>query len=224
MPAALFDTSVGNDPASGTVLNSDAMTTIHTYANIGAFCWEGADTNFTATDTAGNTYSKLTKVAASNGDQWLQIFYATNLIAQNNNVVTITTDDSVPVRIVQIRQYSKISLSSAFVAEDSADVGGGDTIECGPLTLPGDQAGGVFVFFAKAYALGNFILGTDMGNLLEEFIAGSEDRIITTPGAYTQQFQFSANTNLFGAAALFTELDTRPLYHKSSTIKVRRAA
>lgn len=199
------DDTFASDTSSGDSLALAAMTTAQGKALVGYLGWEGSDANLTVSDDAGNQFYLLSKRAASNGDQWVQGFFAQNIKAQANNVITIQTSASVPFRAGIVIQYGSTAQVDAFNSDATDDDPGGTLITVGPLVLSAPQIGAAFAVFGKCYDPGFWTAGANMGNLIDLGIWGAEDRLISATGSYSADFEFSSLSNIVGVGVMIRE-------------------
>lgn len=191
----------GSTTSSGTVLTTGIHVATAGNNYVLACSWEAADTTWTITDVAGNTFTPRTKRASSNGDQWLQMFDCANILGSAVNVITATSSGSVSYRSVMCIQYSGSSF--VFEDEDWADVSS-TSVTTPSLTASG---AGVMAAFAKAYNAGSWTIGTGMSNLASSGTgySASEDMPIASGGSYAADIDRSSSTQLTLAAAFYAD-------------------
>ena len=167
---------------------------------------EGLTTTITVTDTAGNTYTPLTKVGHSDGDNWAQIFYAENITGHAANVIRMTVSSSRAYKAFSGGEYSGLATSSSFVAESNGEATGATNVATGNMVATGS---GVIFAVAKSYNDSSWTLGTSMSNLIEEAstfkLHASEDRVIASGGTYTADINRASSTHLLIAGAIFKD-------------------
>ncbi len=196
------------DNSSGTTLNLTAFTATAGRTIVVTAGHETSDVTMSVTDTAGNTYVALTERAHSNGDNWVQIFYAKNITGHAANVVTITFSSAVSYRAGSAREYSGLSTSAPFEVEDWKEEASSATCTVPAMTASGS---GVIVAVYKAYNDSDWTAGTDFTDLKQvvsggAFLHASQDRIIGSGGSYTAPITRGSATALLGAAAVFVDV------------------
>ena len=134
MAAAYVNTGSGFNTASGGSIATGA--TSHTAGNLLVCCvrHEGASTTISLADTAGNTWTPLTKVTHPGGDMYLQLFYALNCAGNASNVVTATFGASRTFRGIQVQQFSGLS---SYDEEDSGTTSAGTSVTAGTVNIDG---------------------------------------------------------------------------------------
>ncbi len=89
--------------------------------------WAAADVQPSITDTAGNTYTALTRGRDTTNGQYTQIFYVLSSTANASNVVTATwSGGGATYRSLLVSPYT-YSGTASFVAEPTPVVGGSST-------------------------------------------------------------------------------------------------
>lgn len=134
MAAAYVNDGDGFNSASASSIAAAA--TSHTTGNL-LVCGvrhEGATTTISISDTAGNTWVPLTKVAHPNGDMWLQLFYVLNCTGNASNVVTATFGAARTWRYIQVQQFSGLN---TYDEEDSGTTSAGTTVTAGTVNIDG---------------------------------------------------------------------------------------
>jgi hypothetical protein len=119
MAAAFVQACQAGDNTSNTSLATAAFGSSTTTGNaiIVATSWDNPSaTVTTVTDTAGNTYTGLTKFNSAN-NQTIQIFYALNITGGASQVVTMTMDNSRGGRRIVAHEVSGLAASGSFRLE-----------------------------------------------------------------------------------------------------------
>lgn len=134
MAAAYVNTGHGFNTASGGSIATGA--TSHTTGNLLVCCvrHEGATTTISVADTAGNTWTPLTKVTHPGGDMHLQFFYVLNCTGNASNVVTATFGASRTFRGIQVQQFSGLN---SYDEENSGTTTAGTSVTSGTVNING---------------------------------------------------------------------------------------
>lgn len=134
MAAAYVNTGHGFNTASGGSIATGA--TSHTTGNLLVCCvrHEGATTTISVADTAGNTWTPLTKVTHPGGDMHLQLFYVLNCTGNASNVVTATFGASRTFRGIQVQQFSGLN---SYDEENSGTTTAGTSVTSGTVNIDG---------------------------------------------------------------------------------------
>lgn len=100
--------------------------------------WTAVDVQPSITDTAGNTYTPLTRGRDLTQGQYVQIFYTLSSTANASNVVTATwSGGGATYRSLQVKPYTYTGTAS-FVAEPTPVVGGSSTSPASGSFTAGD--------------------------------------------------------------------------------------
>lgn len=134
MAAAYVNNGDGFNTASGGSIATAA--TSHTTGNLLVCCvrHEGATTTISISDTAGNTWTPLTKVTHPGGDMHLQLFYVLNCTGNASNVVTATFGANRTFRGIQVQQFSGLN---TYDEEDSGTTTAGTSVTAGTVNIDG---------------------------------------------------------------------------------------
>lgn len=134
MAAAYVNEAGGFNTASGGSIATSAVS--HTTGNLLVCCvrHEGATTTISVADTAGNTWTPLTKVTHGGGDMHLQLFYVLNCTGNASNVVTATFGASRTFRGIQVMQFSGLN---SYDEEDSGTTTAGTSVTAGTVNING---------------------------------------------------------------------------------------
>lgn len=123
MALAIVSTvGAGNSTSSTTVATG---ATAHTAGNllVAVVNWENPATNCNSvTDTAGNTYTPLTKRTSTNIGA--QMFYAKNITGHATNVVTATFSTGTNGHSILVHEFSGADLTAPFTTGEEAGASG----------------------------------------------------------------------------------------------------
>lgn len=117
-------------PATSLTAGNDIFVHVVTYSTATA----------TVTDTAGNTYTALTRVAGT-GPTVSQWFYKLNAAGHASNVVTITWSSAQTFRWASSMQFSRTGGGTAFDVEATGTAGSFGSVTSGSFTTTGASAG-----------------------------------------------------------------------------------
>jgi hypothetical protein len=92
--------------ASGTTLDSAAFNAVTGRLIVVEVGWESTDTTVSISDTAGNTYTPLTKRKHSVDANWVQAFYCLSCSGNVSNVVRATHASAADYRGMDVASYS----------------------------------------------------------------------------------------------------------------------
>lgn len=136
MAAAYVNEGHAFATASGGTIATGA--TSHTTGNLLVCCvrHESTATTISVADTAGNTWTPLTKVSHGGTDMHLQLFYVLNCTGNASNVVTATFGANRAYRGIQVMQFSGLA---AYDEEDSGTASTATSVTSGAVAI--DSAG-----------------------------------------------------------------------------------
>lgn len=132
MALALVTTAGFGNSSSSTTVASPA--TAHTSGSLLVVVvnWETAATNLSSmADTAGNTYSNLTKRTSTNMGS--QIWYCANITGNASNIVTATFSSATTGHSIMVHEFSGAAVSSVFDQENGTS-GTGSSLSAGNVT------------------------------------------------------------------------------------------
>lgn len=112
--------------------------TSHTTGNLLVCCvrHESTATTITVSDTAGNTWTPLTKVTHASVDMHLQLHYVLNCTGNASNVVTATFGANKTYRGIQVMQFSWLT---AYDEQNSGTSNAATSVTGGTVNI--DSAG-----------------------------------------------------------------------------------
>lgn len=134
MAAAYVNEGHNWDTVSGGSIAAGA--TSHTTGNL-LVCFvrhEDAATTITIADTAGNTWTPLTKVTHPSVNMHGQLFYVLNCTGNASNVVTATFGAARTYRGIQVKQFSGLN---SYDEEDSGTTSTGTSVTAGTVNIDG---------------------------------------------------------------------------------------
>lgn len=99
---------------------------------IASITWESTDTTVTVADTAGNTFTPLTKRKHTTTDMWVQEFYCLNSLSNATNVTTFTWAAAAPFKHGRVGTFS-FAGTAAFGTEGTIELTGGTAN--GPIAI-----------------------------------------------------------------------------------------
>ena len=126
----------------------------------------------TPTDTAGNTYVKAARLAATGNGTDMEIWYALNTHATASNKVTVTDNGAGVDSIVLIEEWTGAKTSGAFDKTAQA-VGSGTALDSGATATLSQAAELVWVMGINTLGTGNQLsLATGFTNLTQNNVPG----------------------------------------------------
>lgn len=187
-----------------------APATSHTSGNlivvIGT-CRGGDGTDITSiTDTAGNTYTRITGTYNSFAGG-IEIWYAKNITGNASNVVTINFNGSYSYRGIRVHQYSGCDTTSPL---DQSAVGTGTSTAPATASVTTTQAnevlvGGDGLWLSQTHTAGTgYTIRTILGGA-EPSGGDGEDRVVSSIGTYTASYTLSGSTTWIIVIATFKQ-------------------
>ena len=157
----------------------------------------GDTTNITQiTDTAGNTYVRITGAYDSSNTNNIEIWYAKNITGNANNIVTILYNLSRGKRSIHVLQYSGCDTTAPL---DQSAVGTGPSsttvITADITTTTADEvlvAGDVLSIPQTHTAGAGYTIRTIYGGS-EPSKGDTEDKIVSSIGTYNASYSLGAN-------------------------------
>ena len=187
--AIAYVNGVGNfESAGATTIAAPAAN--HTTGNLLVVFVGLRDTSVTVSsiaDTAGNTYTYVTRIAGTSSA--IECWYAKNITGNANNVVTATFSASVYYRTITVNQYSGCDTSAPL---DQYNTGTG--YDTAPTTgnITTTVADEVLVAGVRLLASRIITAGTNYTKRVDTSSWGaSEDRIVSATGTYNATFSLS---------------------------------
>jgi len=148
-------------------------------------------------DTAGNTYVRCGNRYQPDSYFTSEVWAAYNTTANANNVITVTYSGGATYRAMVAHQVSGIATSSAF-DKQAASTGSPSSASVGPTDTTTQGAEYIFAFFMVSDSM----TGTAGTNYTERVDADqiySEDRVVTSTGAYSASATFSTSGDAYWA-------------------------
>ena len=210
MPIAFVNRAVGFEDGPDTTTPLAAQT--HTAGNliVAGVKYEGTATTITLSDTAGNTYTPLTRQDLPGGaaaDMHVQLFYANDILGHASNVITATFSAARSFIRCCALQYSGCDQSNPFDQEAGGN-GTGTSMSTGNITTM--QADEVLVAMAGEFtALSGYTPGTNYTERwdgpVDNSLSGSamEDRIVSSIDTYNATMTQSDSGDWVMALASF---------------------
>ncbi|MBX4191247.1 MAG: fibronectin type III domain-containing protein [Candidatus Doudnabacteria bacterium] len=220
-----FDTTTNRDAANttaaGTITRVNTVTnhlvttgstvstsaTNHTTGNaiVMSIGWEDVNrTNaqITISDTAGNTYTKLTQ-SIEDGAHGL-VAYSCNITGNANNVVTINFGVNVPSRFIFVAQYSGLATSNCLDQQNINTIGSSPSTNLTTQSITTTQANELIFIGIKTYDSTSYNPGTGYTEIHD--IGDSStvvERIVSSTGTFSSLVTSSISTNFSATIASF---------------------
>lgn len=191
-PAYVSSTTGGDSAESSTLASSSFSVSAGNAIIVGV-------SNYTTTqrtvssisDTAGNTYvlcgSRYQPDSYFTAETWV----AYNSTANASNVITVTYSGGATYRALVAHQVSGIATSSAFDKQASS-TGATSSASVGPTDTTTQGAEYIFAFFMVSSTMTG-TAGTNYTERVDATQIYSEDRVVTSTGAYSAAATFSTS-------------------------------
>lgn len=148
-------------------------------------------------DTAGNTYVRCGNRYQPDSYFTAETWVAYNTTANANNVITVTYSGGATWRAMVAHQVSGIATSSAF-DKQAASTGSPSSASVGPTDTTTQGAEYIFAFFMVSDSMTG-TAGTNYTERVDVDQIYSEDRVVTSTGAYSASATFSTSGEAYWA-------------------------